>query len=809
MTENRGTRNETPVTDHSALTDHSADRTAASEPRRRHRRLCWTVPLLLVLAVGAGAVWYLSDQTDAVDPGSAQVFNTDVIEVRDLAETTGVSGTLAYDDELVVAAPISGVVAYIPADGAVLERGDRLFAVDSMVSDSQLTAAEQRIASAQASLANAEIALEDLESGASPADLSSAEAAVAQSRLTLDRLLEAPTPAEVGAAEAAVARAQQAYDDLVSVPTPAEVDAAEAAVARAQQAYDDLVSVPTPAEVDAAEAAVARAQQAYDDLIAEPDPTDLAEADAAIQQAEQRLSSARAGRDLSLVSLETTQDEYCDWTDRAVRSLCGDLPLSEAQMVTLTDGVAQARGLSAEIGSPSTEQDWADLSEDYLDANLAYIAAVSDHDSAVVALDTAYDARADLVDGPSSVDVESASANVATASEALADLLEEPSPADVDNALANVATASEALAELLEEPTPADVDNALANLETARERLQELQDDPDPLEVAHARASLASAQNRLDDLSADPDNTEMLRAASNVSSAALSLDAAQADYDDLLAGAETAYLFYGAGAAWRDLSVGVEPGPDVAWLETNLAALGYSGLQVDEVFDTATADAVMAWQADIGVLASGEVEFGQLVFASGPALVSAVEVERGDTVTAQTPLYELTAVELVSSTVGPNGVVDRAVTAQRVTARLDLVDQDLLDVGTRVLIELPDDTELDGEVIEIGATAVIVAATSQSDESAYLDVVIAPVQAVDPSWTGATVQVEFATEVAQGVLSVPVSALLALQEGGYAVEVVQADGSLRLVGVSTGLFADGFVEISGSGLAPEVEVVVP
>ncbi len=739
------------------MTDNSADQTAAPEPRRRRRWLRWTVLGVLVLAAAAGTVWYLNDQTDTADPDSVAAFNTDVIEVRDLAETTSISGTLAYDDPLVVAAPISGVVAYIPADGAVLERGDRLFAVDSMVTDSQLTAAEQRIASAQASLANAEIALEDLESGAAASDLASAEAAVAQARLTLDRLLEVPTPAEVGAAEAAVARAQQAYDDLISVPTPAEVGAAEAAVARARQAYDDL--------------------------IAELDPTDLAEADTAIQQAEQRLGSARARRDLSLVSLEITQDEYCDWTDRAIWSLCGDVPLSEAQMVTLTDGIAEARELAEEIGSPSTEQDWADLSEDLLNANLAYLAAVSDYDSAVVGLEAAYDARADLLEGPSSVDIESA--------------------------LANLATASEALADLLEAPSPADIDNALASLETARERVQELREDPDPLEVAQARASLDSAQNRFDDLLADPDNTEMLRAVSNVSSARLSLDAANSDYDDLLAGAETAYLFYGDGAAWRDLSVGVEPGPDVAWLETNLAALGYSGLQVDEVFDSATADAVMAWQADIGILASGEVELGQLVFVSGPALVSAVEVERGDSVMAQTSLYELTAVELVSSTVGPDGVVDEAVTAQRVTARLDLVDQDLLDVGTPVLIELPDDTQLDGEVIEIGATAVIVAATQQSDESAYLDVVIAPVQAVDPSWTGATVQVEFATEVAQGVLSVPVSALLALQEGGYAVEVVQADGSIRLVGVSTGLFADGFVEISGSGLAPEVEVVIP
>ena len=77
------------------------------------------------------------------------------------------------------------------------------------------------------------------------------------------------------------------------------------------------------------------------------------------------------------------------------------------------------------------------------------------------------------------------------------------------------------------------------------------------------------------------------------------------------------------------------------------------------------------------------------------------------------------------------------------------IDQDLLALGTSVLIELPDDTEVNGEVIELGAVPVIVSATEQSNESSYLDVVIAPGESVDPNWTGATVQVRFATEVAQ------------------------------------------------------------
>ena len=57
----------------------------------------------------------------------------------------------------------------------------------------------------------------------------------------------------------------------------------------------------------------------------------------------------------------------------------------------------------------------------------------------------------------------------------------------------------------------------------------------------------------------------------------------------------------------------------------------------------------------------------------------------------------------------------------------------------------------------------------------------------------------------------PVDALLAQAGGGYAVEVVGADGIHRLVPVTLGLFddADGLVQVTGTGLAAGQQVVVP
>ena len=172
--------------------------TSAPPKRRKRRWLGLIAILILVLVAGGVVVWFVGDQTESANAPAASTLNTDIIEVRDLSETTTISGTLAYDDARIVVAPSSGVVVEVPAEGTRLERGAKLFAIDSMVTDSQVTQAEQRIASAEASVASAEIALDDLESGAGPADLASAEAAVAQARLMLDNLTRCAYRSRVG-----------------------------------------------------------------------------------------------------------------------------------------------------------------------------------------------------------------------------------------------------------------------------------------------------------------------------------------------------------------------------------------------------------------------------------------------------------------------------------------------------------------------------------------------------------------------------------------------------------------------------------
>ena len=68
----------------------------------------------------------------------------------------------------------------------------------------------------------------------------------------------------------------------------------------------------------------------------------------------------------------------------------------------------------------------------------------------------------------------------------------------------------------------------------------------------------------------------------------------------------------------------------------------------------------------------------------------------------------------------------------------------------------------------------------------------------------ASVSVNFAEAKANHVLSVPVTALLATAGGGYALQ--DAAAPHKLIPVTTGLFAAGYVGISGSGIHPGLQV---
>jgi hypothetical protein len=274
-------------------------------------------------------------------------------------------------------------------------------------------------------------------------------------------------------------------------------------------------------------------------------------------------------------------------------------------------------------------------------------------------------------------------------------------------------------------------------------------------------------------------------------------------------------LFYGARPAWRSLSEWVLPGPDVAQLDRNLIALGFGKyLTVSDYYTAATAYAVGLWQQAAGLPVTGTVPLGQVVFAPGALRVTGVAPGLGSP--PQPGAQVLTATS----------------TAPVVTAQLPVSQEYLVRSGQRVTVTLPDGvTTTPGTVVAVSSVATASSDASQgsgsqgsgsqqgqggggqgrdSQESVAMTVRLnRPLAAAD--FDQAPVSVSIVAAHVTGVLAVPVSALVALAGGGYAVELVQGTGAAarRLVAVQTGLFSATLVQVTGAGIAAGQRVEVP
>jgi hypothetical protein len=154
-----------------------------------------------------------------------------------------------------------------------------------------------------------------------------------------------------------------------------------------------------------------------------------------------------------------------------------------------------------------------------------------------------------------------------------------------------------------------------------------------------------------------------------------------------------------------------------------------------------------------------------------------------------------------------------------VTVQLDATKQSEAVVGEPVTVQLPDGSTQPGKITAVSPVAQSTSSSSSSTAaasgggggsstpSATVPVTIAllgnhHVAGLDQ----AAVSVNFQQQVERGVLSVPVTALLATPGGGYAVQTVNQAGVHKLVPVSPGLFAGGFVQVSGSDLVEGMQV---
>ena len=168
----------------------------------------------------------------------------------------------------------------------------------------------------------------------------------------------------------------------------------------------------------------------------------------------------------------------------------------------------------------------------------------------------------------------------------------------------------------------------------------------------------------------------------------------------------------------------------------------------------------------------------------------------GSAVTLNSPLYNISSIGI------------------EVVFQVDATDQETVSLGDSVEIELPTNERVPTVITFIDQVV------TQTQAGEFIEVTL---EVLNPeeieAYDQAPVKVFVTTEISENVLYVPVNALLALAEGGYALEIYdgELDGATfegesgvdtSYVAVEIGVFTDGFVEVKGN-ISEGQTVVVP
>ena len=175
------------------------------------------------------------------------------------------------------------------------------------------------------------------------------------------------------------------------------------------------------------------------------------------------------------------------------------------------------------------------------------------------------------------------------------------------------------------------------------------------------------------------------------------------------------------------------------------------------------------------------------VLVPGGQRVAVTYFEPGDLLEVARPVLELSARTL------------------SVVVPVESGSRDEWQAGQPVAVTLPDDSVVGGVVVEVGTVAL----GGGQGQYPTIDVIIEITEPVDDDLPASEVTVTVDGESVFDALVVPTRALVTLAEGGFAVEKQLPDGNTILIGIETGTFGDGVVEVTSGDLEPGDQLVVP
>lgn len=255
-------------------------------------------------------------------------------------------------------------------------------------------------------------------------------------------------------------------------------------------------------------------------------------------------------------------------------------------------------------------------------------------------------------------------------------------------------------------------------------------------------------------------------------------------------------LLCGMVPAYRNLRAG-DVGNDVRQLNRNLHMLGYDADSAidpdDNEFSENTERALKALQFGKGIGVTGELSMGGAAFLPESVRIAKVTGALGGSAEAGAQVLEATSDTL------------------EVRVNLDPSQQGDVKEGDAAQITLPGNKSAAGKVDRLSSVAQVPAG---QNADALVMTIPAYIRLDDPAeargFDAAPVRVDITTEGVESALSVPVTALVGMSGGGFAVEVVRDGGRREVVAVTLGLFdtTAGRVQVEGD-LREGDQVVVP
>jgi hypothetical protein len=231
-------------------------------------------------------------------------------------------------------------------------------------------------------------------------------------------------------------------------------------------------------------------------------------------------------------------------------------------------------------------------------------------------------------------------------------------------------------------------------------------------------------------------------------------------------------------------------GSDVTMIVATLQAAGF--LYEEEVDDPAEfstgpdfTEALCDWQESVGLPLTGTLSPGDVLVLPAPRRIASVTAAVGDSVTGE--LMQL-------------GPVDKSITLQVPPSQMGGIVKD-----APATLTLPDGTTATGTVASIATVIPPTPADGPtSTDPLKLTITVIPAdQAVFAALDYAPIRVTVVTTTKAGVLTVPIAALLALKEGGYALQLVSGE----LIPVEVGMLTATLAEVSGNGVTNGLTVV--